>query len=82
MIDWGKNLGTMLISGEFHVKKSQLVLMAPCQLWVSVESLYQGSEVTHQVFLHKYQKYFSSFDFANYLALEFFHHQVGFQFYF
>ena len=54
MIDWGKNLGTMLISGEFHVKKSQLVLMAPCQLWVSVESLYQGSEVTHQVFLHKY----------------------------
>ena len=45
MIDWGKNLGTMLISGEFHVKKSQLVLLAPCQLWVSVESFREGGRI-------------------------------------
>ena len=27
----------MLISGEFHVKNSQLILLAPCELWVSAE---------------------------------------------
>ena len=37
IINLEKNLGAMLISGEFHVKNSQLILLAPCELWVSAE---------------------------------------------